>query len=275
MALNKNVASQKVLIFAWDTVARSPKTGDAGNITAYISKDGGAAVQSDDDNPTELDATDLPGIYAFDLLQAETNCDLFALKAGSSTADVEVDPVIVYTIVRDDYKADVTALALEATAQLIKTETDKIQPDIIASPDDYKANVAALALEATAQLIKTEADKIQPDIIASPGDYKADVSGLAPASEYDTEMARITADVATEAKQDVIDTVVDGIKAKTDTISWADITFLKDIEGGRWRIVSNQMIFYKSDNSTEVARFNLLDSAGSASMENVFERQRV
>jgi len=405
MALHKNIASQKVLIFAWDTVARSPKTGDAGNITAYISKDGGAAVQSDDDNPTELDATDLPGIYAFDLLQAETNCDLFALKAGSSTADVEVDPVIVYTIVRDDYKADVTALALEATAQLIKTETDKIQPDIIASPDDYKANVAALALEATAQLIKTEADKIQPDIIASPGDYKADVSGLAPASEYDaeltaiqtdldnpdqykadvsnldatissrsshsaanvwavgtrtltsfgtliadiwgyvtriltagtkdseiddiksktdglnftgtdvkatldgesvvtdsasrtaskadvsnldatvssrapaseydTEMARITADVATEAKQDVIDTVVDGIKAKTDTISWADITFLKDIEGGRWRIVSNQMIFYKSDNSTEVARFNLLDSAGSASMENVFERQRV
>jgi len=250
MALNKNVASQKVLIFAWDTVNREPKTGDAGNITAYITKDGGGAVQSDDVNPAEIDATNLKGIYAFDLLQAETNCDLFALKATSSTSDIEIDPVIVYTVVRADYKADVAALALETTAQLIKTEADKIPG------------------------IETETDKIQTGIIDTPNTYKATVAGLAPANEYDTEMARITADVATEAKQDIIDTVADAIKAKTDTIDWADITFLKDIEGGRWRITGNQMIFYKSDNSTEVARFNLFDSAGSAGMENVFERKR-
>lgn len=78
----------------------------------------------------------------------------------------------------NQYKADVAALALEATSQLIKTETDKIQPDIIGSPGDYKADVATLALEATAQLIKTEVDKIQPDIIAVPGNYKADVTNL-------------------------------------------------------------------------------------------------
>ena len=71
-----------------------------------------------------------------------------------------------------------------------------------------------------------------------------------------------------------IDTLIDAIKAKTDTISWADITFLKDIEGGRWKIVDNQMIFYKSDNSTEVARFDLFDSAGNPTMTNVLERQR-
>ena len=35
----------------------------------------------------------------------------------------------------------------------------------------------------------------------------------APANEYDTEMAHITADVATEAKQDVIDGIVDDIKS--------------------------------------------------------------
>lgn len=50
--------------------------------------------------------------------------------------------------------------------------------------------------------------------------------------------------------------------------------FIGDIEGGRWRIVSNQMIFYKSDNTTEVARFNLFDSDGNPAMENVFQRQR-
>lgn len=40
----------------------------------------------------------------------------------------------------------------------------------------------------------------------------------APASEYDTEMARITADVATEAKQDIIDTNVDDIESDTSDI---------------------------------------------------------
>jgi len=57
----------------------------------------------------------------------------------------------------------------------------------------------------------------------------------------------------------------------------SDLTFLKDIEGGRWKVDTtlNQMIFYKSDNVTEVARFNLLDADGNATSENIFERTRV
>jgi hypothetical protein len=54
----------------------------------------------------------------------------------------------------------------------------------------------------------------------------------------------------------------------------AAIEFVKQIEGGRWRIVNNQMIFYKSDNVTEVARFNLKDGSGSPAEEDVKERQR-
>jgi len=38
-----------------------------------------------------------------------------------------------------------------------------------------------------------------------------------------------------------------------------DLTFVKDIEGGKWEIVGTQMIFYKDDNITEVARFNIDD----------------
>ena len=137
----------------------------------------------------------------------------------------------------------------------------------------------------------------------------------APASEYDTEMARITANVATEAKQDIIDTVVDAIKNKTDNlptdpadqsqvetaisasesnirgadsddlkdlsdqldIVQVDLTFLKDIEGGRWKLdeATNQMVFYKADNVTEVCRFNMFDKDGNLATENVFERVRV
>ena len=51
--------------------------------------------------------------------------------------------------------------------------------------------------------------------------------------------------------------------------------FMKNIEGGKWQITGNQMIFYKSDNTTEVCRFNLFDSDGDASMVNVFKRERV
>ena len=95
--MQKNVASQKVAVYVYDIGANAPKTGDAANITAYISKDGGAAVVSNDANPSEISAANMPGIYVFDLLQAETNCDLFIISASSSTADVRADPVFLYT----------------------------------------------------------------------------------------------------------------------------------------------------------------------------------
>jgi hypothetical protein len=53
------------------------------------------------------------------------------------------------------------------------------------------------------------------------------------------------------------------------------VEFNKDIEGGKWEIVNNQMIFYKEDNTTEVARFNLFDSAGNPTSTNVSRRERV
>jgi len=94
----KNVGSQKIAVFAWDTVAGAPKTGDAGNITAQISKDGGATAATDDVNPTELDAADAKGVYLFDMLQAETNADLVVLSPVSSTGNIVLEPVFVYTV---------------------------------------------------------------------------------------------------------------------------------------------------------------------------------
>lgn len=54
-----------------------------------------------------------------------------------------------------------------------------------------------------------------------------------------------------------------------------DITFIKNIEAGRWKLVNNQMIFYGEDNVTELMRFNLFDSQGGVTTTNVFERIRV
>jgi hypothetical protein len=96
----KNVASQKVAVYAYDTSGGAPKTGDAANITAQVSKDGGACAASSDTNPTELDSTNAPGVYLFDLTAAETNCDLLVLSADSATADVVIEPVLAYTAIQ-------------------------------------------------------------------------------------------------------------------------------------------------------------------------------
>jgi len=65
------------------------------------------------------------------------------------------------------------------------------------------------------------------------------------------------------------------VRVETGLASQETLQFLADIEGGRWLIKDNQMIFYKSDNVTEVARFDLFNSAGLPSEDDVVERVRV
>jgi hypothetical protein len=55
------------------------------------------------------------------------------------------------------------------------------------------------------------------------------------------------------------------------------LAFIHNIEGGRWHRSGTQMIFYDSSGTTEIARFDLKQSDGSAATESddVFERVRV
>lgn len=57
----------------------------------------------------------------------------------------------------------------------------------------------------------------------------------------------------------------------------SDLTFIRDMIGGRWKIdyENFQMIFYKEDNATEVARFDLRDKTNSPSFLSVFDRRKV
>ena len=78
--------------------------------------------------------------------------------------------------------------------------------------------------------------------------------------------------------------VADSFMLNKDNIStevWANIVaqelindtnFIKSIEGGRWKILDNQMLFFKKDNVTEIARFNLLDVDGNPTEQDVYER---
>ncbi len=97
MAFQKNKAGQFIAVFAWDTVNNVPFTGDAANITAFLDKDAAGAVQTNDVNPTEADATDLQGWYYFTATKAESNADIVLLSAVSSTANILIDDVLIYT----------------------------------------------------------------------------------------------------------------------------------------------------------------------------------
>jgi len=84
--MQKNVASQKWRVFAFDRTDNSPKTGDAANITAKICKDWGTKDAVTDTNPTEIE----DGYYEFDLTQSETNANNLDLYPESSTTDIQV-----------------------------------------------------------------------------------------------------------------------------------------------------------------------------------------
>jgi hypothetical protein len=93
----KNVASQKLTVFAFDASGNTPKTGDGSNLTAYVSIDDGTVTVLGDTSATEKDATNAAGLYDFDLTQAETNGNKLVFSGKSSTANVKIVPITVYT----------------------------------------------------------------------------------------------------------------------------------------------------------------------------------
>lgn len=81
----------------WTVATGLPKTGDAANLTAYVSKDNGAFTILADTSAAEDDGTNGAGYYTFDLAIAETNADKLKFSVKSSTSGVvglAVPPVV-------------------------------------------------------------------------------------------------------------------------------------------------------------------------------------
>lgn len=106
----KNVAA-KFIVFAFDATTNVPKTGDAAQITAYVSKDYAAVTLLADTSATEMDATNAPGYYLFDAAQGETNGDILLVSGKSSTANIKVigAPATIYTRPTTGWLAPATA----------------------------------------------------------------------------------------------------------------------------------------------------------------------
>jgi hypothetical protein len=98
------------------------------------------------------------------------------------------------------------------------------------------------------------------EVVASSGIYGVNIS--------------VATDFSGSIVWDVTDTSVYAVESIEEDVN---SRYNRLINSGRWKIdaSSNQMIFYKDDNTTEIARYNLKDRTGAASVTEVFDRERV
>lgn len=153
----KNVASQKVTVFAFDYSTGAPKTGDGANITVYVSKDDGAVTVLTDTTATEADSTNAKGCYLFDVSQTETNADKLVFTGKSSTANVSIVPQTIYTAPAS-FTAFVTptGAAVNATqfaGQTITAAAGVTLPASVASPTNITAATGVVLSAAGVQAI--------------------------------------------------------------------------------------------------------------------------
>jgi hypothetical protein len=267
----KNVASQKLVVFAFDSTTNTPKTGDAVNLTAYVSKDYGAATVLGDTSATEIDATNAKGYYLFDLTQAETNADTLAFSAKSATANVVVIgvPAVVFTAPATGFLAPTTA---GRTLDVASTGEAGLDFDNIkdATGAHTLTNIRVPSVTLADTLTTYTGNTVQT------GDAYARLGAPAGAS--------IAADIAeVEAETDDIAAV----KAKTDNLpaspaavgSAMTVDMTQAISGtqtngtvgaallgleaqavGKWTIVGTTLTLYRRDGTTVVRSFTL-DSA--------------
>jgi hypothetical protein len=116
--MQKNVASQKVIVYAYNELTGAAVTSDSGNFTKVVSKDG-ASTGSGAGSFSEIAS----GYYAYAPSQAETDCDLFLLITTSSTANVVVDAVIIYTRVDDSIETKIDTVDGIVDSILVDTGT--------------------------------------------------------------------------------------------------------------------------------------------------------
>lgn len=212
----KNVVSQKLAVYAWNMITNAPETGDQGNITAQISKDGAATAATDDANPTELDATDAPGIYLFDMLQAETNADLIIVSPVSSTAGVILEPVIIYTVL-----ADLSAILADTNEVQSKLPTNKFMGSSDGADDDGTLNTIAgdvVNIDGAAMRGTDGANTTVPDVAGTAAGLHGTTDGKVDAVQSDATAIKNKTDGLNFTGNDVKATL-NGEEVTTDAAS--------------------------------------------------------
>jgi len=85
--------SMVITFVAWDTGNNVGKTGDNGNFTLRWIKDGSSSAPGN--SSSEVDATNVPGIYKITMTATETDCNIGTLGGKSTTSDIVILPITI------------------------------------------------------------------------------------------------------------------------------------------------------------------------------------
>lgn len=240
----KNVTSQKIALFAFDTTTGAAKTGDAANITAYVSKDHGSVTVLGDTSATEMDATNAKGWYLFDVTQTETNADTLLFTGKSSTANISIVGRPIFTrppnhsALSIDSNGRVDVIKVAGTTQtagdlatLITAVDDFVDTEVAAIKAKTDQLTFTTANRVDSQVFGMQADTVTASAIATDAIGSAELaasavteiqSGLSTldAAAVRTAVGLASANLDTQLGtiDDFIDTEVSAIKAKTDNL---------------------------------------------------------
>lgn len=109
---------------AWNTSSNAGQTGDASNHTLKIVQDGSEANPTN--SPSEVDATNLPGVYKLALTSGDMNYNCVVLGGKSSTSNVSIIPLVIVT---ERGVLPTVAPATSGGFPTVGTSTGQINPD--------------------------------------------------------------------------------------------------------------------------------------------------
>ncbi len=117
----KKGVQHTITYFAKNLETGTRYSGDSGNHTCMISKDGGGFSLASN-RPTDIGN----GLYALKLTATETDCDFFTLYVGSSTTNIFIEPVRLTFNDPEQFKADVSGLATSSQVEALQTSVNAI-----------------------------------------------------------------------------------------------------------------------------------------------------
>ncbi|MGB3999889.1 MAG: hypothetical protein WBM23_08340 [Desulfomonilia bacterium] len=161
-----------VSLVCWDTVNNVGKTGDASNITLRGVRDGTLFTPSEP-SITQVDSTNLPGVYKASLTASENNGTLLTLGGKSSSTGCVIIPVSWSNELTGDAFARLGAPAgasVSADIAAVKAKTDNLpaSPAAVGSAMTLTSAYDA-AKSAASQASVTTIEGIVDDILVDTG----------------------------------------------------------------------------------------------------------
>jgi len=202
-----------VSFVCWDTVNNVGKTGDASNITLRGVRDGTLFTPSDP-SITQVDSTNLPGVYKASLTASENNGTLLTLGGKSSSTGCVIIPV--------SWSNELTG---DAFARLGAPAGASVSADIAAVKSDTGATLADTNELQTDLTNGGRLDLLVDDIKAKTDNLPASPAAVGSAmtltSAYDAAKS-----AASQASVTTINGIVDDILVDTGTTLPATLTAL-------------------------------------------------